>query len=107
MESLRLSRLETLESTIPISCLVCDSKFECVGKGEVTFDQFVKDIDEKLRCVGEQVDLEIRDRLKREGEKLKERMKKYGMANPSNLFLVGRKSPPESAKKLRFSYNFS
>jgi hypothetical protein len=37
------------------------------------------------------VDLQIRDRLKNEGEKLKERMKEYGMANPSSLFLVGRK----------------
>jgi ubiquinone/menaquinone biosynthesis C-methylase UbiE len=90
-ESLRLSKLETFESRIPITCLVCDKRFDCRGKGEVTFDQFLKETDEKLRRLGEQVDLEIRDRLKREGEKLKERMKEYGMANPSSLFLIGRK----------------
>jgi len=91
IDSLRLSKLETFESTIPITCLVCDKRFDCRGKGEVTFDQFVKDVDEKLRGLGEQVDLEIRDRLKREGEKLKERMKEFGMANPSSLFFIGRK----------------
>jgi ubiquinone/menaquinone biosynthesis C-methylase UbiE len=91
IENLKLSRLETFESTIPITCLVCDKRFDCRGKGEVTFDQFVKDIDEKLLRLGQRVDLEIRHRLKREGEKLKERMKEYGMANPSSLFLIGRK----------------
>jgi len=90
-ENLRLSKLETFESTVPITCLVCDKRFDCRGKGEVTFDQFVKDIDEKLRCLSDQVDLQIRDRLKNEGEKLRERMKEYGMANPSSLFLIGRK----------------
>jgi ubiquinone/menaquinone biosynthesis C-methylase UbiE len=91
IDSLRLSKLETFESTIPITCLVCDKRFDCRGKGEVTFDQFVKDVDEKLQGLGEQVDLEIRDRLKKEGEKLKERMMEFDMANPSSLFLVGRK----------------
>jgi ubiquinone/menaquinone biosynthesis C-methylase UbiE len=91
VERLRLSELETFESTIPITCLVCDKRFDCRGKGEVTSDQFVKDIDEKFRRLGQRVDLEIRDRLQREGEKLKERMKEYGMANPSSLFLIGRK----------------
>jgi len=91
IESLRLPKLETFESTIPITCLVCDKRFSCRGKGEITFDQFVKDVDENLRRLGEQVDLEIRDRLKREGEKLKERMKEYGMANPSSMFLIGTK----------------
>jgi len=35
--------------------------------------------------------MEILERLKKEGEKLKERMKDYGMANPSGLFFIGRK----------------
>jgi ubiquinone/menaquinone biosynthesis C-methylase UbiE len=91
IESLPLSKLETFESTIPITCLVCDKRFDCKGKGEVTSDQFVKEIDDKLHRLGEHADLEIRDRLKREGKKLKERMKEYGIANPSSLFFVGRK----------------
>ena len=91
IESLPLSKLETFESTIPITCLVCDKRFDCKGKGEVTLDQFVKEIDDKLRRLGEHADLEIRERLKKEGEKLKERMRKYGVANASNLFFIGRK----------------
>ena len=91
IESLPLSKLETFESTIPITCLVCDKKYDCKGKGEVTSDQFVKEIDDKLGRLGERADLEIRDRLKMEGEKLKERMRQYGMANPSGLFFIGRK----------------
>ena len=91
IESLRLSKLETYESTIPITCLVCNKRFDCKGKGEVTFDQFVKQTDDKVRRLDKHADLETRDRLKSEGEKLKERMKKYGMANPSSLLLIGRK----------------
>ena len=91
IESLRLSKLETYESTIPITCLVCSKRFDCKGKGEVTFDQFVKQTDDKVRRLDKHADLETRDRLKSESEKLKERMKKYGMANPSSLFLIGRK----------------
>jgi ubiquinone/menaquinone biosynthesis C-methylase UbiE len=91
IEKLQLSNLETFESTIPITCLVCNKRLECKGKGEVTFDQFVKDVDHKLRRLDKHADMETRDRLKREGEKLKERMKDYGTANPSGLFFIGRK----------------
>lgn len=94
MDSLRLSELETFESTHPVRCLICDRKFDCdpkKGKGEVTIDQFAREIDDNLRRLDEHADLEIRERLKKEGEKLKERMRKYGAANASNLFLIGRK----------------
>jgi len=91
MNSLRLSKLETFESTHAVKCLICGRKFDCEGEGEVTIDQFAKDIDDNLHRLGENADLKIRDRLKKEGEKLKERMRKYGVANPSNLFFIGRK----------------
>jgi ubiquinone/menaquinone biosynthesis C-methylase UbiE len=91
MDSLRLSKLETFESTHAVRCLICDRKFDCEGKGEVTIDQFAKEIGDNLRRLGEHADLKIRDRLKKEGEKLKERMRKYGAANASNLFFIGRK----------------
>jgi ubiquinone/menaquinone biosynthesis C-methylase UbiE len=94
MDSLRLSELETFESTYSVGCLICDRKFDCDpknGKGEVTVGQFVKEVDDSLRRLDEHADLEIGERLRREGEKLKERMRKYGAANASNLFFVGRK----------------
>lgn len=91
MNSLRLSKLETFESTHAVKCLVCERRFDCEGKQEVTIDQFAKEIDDNLGRLGEHADLEIQDRLKKEGEKLKERMRKYGAANASNLFFIGRK----------------
>jgi hypothetical protein len=74
--------------------LICDRKFDCdpkKGKGEVTIDQFAKEIDDNLRRLDEYAGLEIRERLKKEGEKLKGRMRKYGTANASILFLIGGK----------------
>jgi len=90
MDSLRLSKLETLESTCAVRCLICDRKFDCEGK-EVAIDQFAKEIDDRLRRLDGHADLETRERLKKEGEKLKERMRKYGVANASNLFFIGKK----------------
>jgi hypothetical protein len=87
--SLRLSELETSESEYAVTCLVCDRKFDCEGKGEVTIDQFAKEIDDNLRRLNEQVDLQVLERLRKEGEELKERMRKYGVANASNLFFIG------------------
>lgn len=91
MDSLRLSKLETYESTVAVRCLICDRKFDCKGIGEVTIDQFAKEIDDSLRRLGEKVDLQVLDRLRKKGEQLKERMRKYGIANASSLFFVGRK----------------
>jgi len=89
--NLQLSKLETFESTLAVRCLICDRKFDCEGKGEVAIDQFAKEIDDNLSRLGEHADEKIRDRLKKESEKLKERMRKHGVANASNLFFIGRK----------------
>jgi ubiquinone/menaquinone biosynthesis C-methylase UbiE len=91
MNSLQLAELQAYESTYAVRCLICDKKFDCEEEGEVTIDQFAKEIDDNLRRLDEQVDLHVLEGLKREGEKLKERMRKYGVANASNLFFIGRK----------------
>lgn len=91
MDSLRLSELEIFESTHAVRCLTCDRKFDCEEKGEITVDQFAKEIDDNLRRLDKQVDLQTLERLRKEGEKLKARMRKYGAANASNLFFIGRK----------------
>lgn len=91
MNSLQLTKLQTYESTYAVRCLICDKKFDCEVKGEVTIDQFAKEIDDNLRRLDEKVDLQVLERLRTEGERLKERMRKYGVANASNLFLIGRK----------------
>ena len=92
MNSLRLTELQTCVSTYPVRCLICDKKFDCIeGKGEVTIDQFAKEIDDNLRRLDKQVDLQVLERLRKEGEELKERMREYGLANASNFFCIGRK----------------
>ena len=92
MNSLQLTDLQTYVSTHPVRCLICDRKFDCIeGKGEVTIDQFAKGIDNNLRRLDQQVDSQVRERLRKEGEKLKERMQDYGVANASNLLCIGRK----------------
>jgi len=92
MKSLRLTELKTYVSTYPVRCLICGKKFDCIeGKGEVTIDQFAKEIDDNLRRLDKQVDLQVTERLSKEGEELKERMREYGSANASNLFCIGRK----------------
>jgi hypothetical protein len=92
MNSMQLTKLQTYVSTYAVRCLVCDKKFDCCeGKGEVTIDQFAKEIDDNLRRLDKKVDLQVLERLRKEGEELKERMKEYGFANASNLLFIGRK----------------
>ena len=93
IDSLQLSGLETFESVQAVRCLICDRKFDCQGK-ESTIDEFAKMIDDDLRRLDKQVDLQVLDRLRKEGEGIKERMRKYGSANASSLFFIGRKWPP-------------
>jgi hypothetical protein len=52
MDGLRLSELETFESTHSVRCLICDRKFDSdpeKGRGEITVDQFAREIDDNLR----------------------------------------------------------
>lgn len=90
IDGLRLSRLETFESGQAVRCLICDKNSKCQGK-ESSVDEFAKWIDDNLRRLDKKVDLQVLDRLRKEGEELKERMRKYGSANPSSLFFIGRK----------------
>jgi ubiquinone/menaquinone biosynthesis C-methylase UbiE len=91
MDKLQLTELQTYVSTYPVRCLICDKKIDCIEGKEVTIDQFAKEIDDNLRRLDKQVDLQVIERLSKEGEELKERMRKYGSANASNLFCIGRK----------------
>lgn len=92
VNNLQLTELQTYVSAYAVRCLICDKKFDCIeGKGEVTIDQFAKEIDDHIRRLDRQVDLQVLERLRKEGEQLKERMKEYGVANASNFFCIGRK----------------
>ncbi len=90
--NLKLEKVEVFESTHYVECLFCEDKFKCEDpKNEKTANQCIKEIDDNLRRLEEHPDLKTRNRLKEEGEKLKERTKKYGSAEASHLFFVGKK----------------
>lgn len=92
VSSLGLKEVEVFESTHYVKCLFCDEKFECENpKNEKIVNQAIKEIDDNLRRIKEYPYLKARTRLEKEGEKLKERIKKFGSASASYLFIVGKK----------------
>ena len=89
---LKLKKVEVFESTHYVKCLFCEDKFECEDpKNEKIIKQSIKEIDDNLRRLTEYPDLKTRNRLKEEGEKLKERINKFGSAEASHLFFIGKK----------------
>ena len=92
MSRLRLKKVEEFESTHYVKCLFCNRKFECKNpKNQKIVNQAIKEIDDNLRRLEEHPDLKTRTRLKEEGEKLKERIKKFGSANAAHLIIIGKK----------------
>jgi ubiquinone/menaquinone biosynthesis C-methylase UbiE len=91
--NLQLERVEISESTHPVECLFCESKFRCDDpKSEELIDGSLKEIDDNLKRLKEVADPKARIRLQKIGEKLKERNRKFGNAHPSVLFAIGRKA---------------
>jgi hypothetical protein len=91
VSSLGSKEVDVFESTHSVKCVFCDEKFECENpKSEKIVNRAIKEIDNNLRRLEERPDLKARTRLEEE-EKLKERMKKFGSANASHLFVIGKK----------------
>ena len=89
---LGLKEVEEFESTHYVECLFCDKRFECENpKNQKIVNQAIKEVDDNLRRLEEHPDLKMRTRLKGEGEKLKERIKKFGSADAAHLFTIGKK----------------
>ncbi len=89
--SLNLRELEIFDSTHPIDCLFCKRKYECEDpKNQATFHNLIKDIDDAIKRIENYFDLEIRNRLREEGENIKETIEKSGSAPASYLFIIGR-----------------
>jgi len=97
--SLQLERVEIFESTHPLVCLFCEKKFGCEDpKREERLHGSLKEIDGSLERLKEVTDPKARVRLQKIGEELKERNRKFGNENPSNLFAIGRKARASSNK---------
>lgn len=92
VNNLELKEVEIFESTHYVKCLFCEEKLACENpKNEKTINQSIKEIDDALDRLKKHADFKARNRLKQEGEKLKERIKKFGSAPASNLFIIGKK----------------
>jgi len=91
-DSLKLSELEAYDSTHPIDCLFCKRKHECEDpKNQATFHSSIKDIDNAIKRIEDYPDLETRNRLREEGERIKEAIAEYGSSPASYLFIIGKK----------------
>lgn len=89
--SLKLKELEIFDSTRPVDCLFCKRKHECEDpKNQATFHKSIKDIDNTIKRIENYPNLEVRNRLIEEGEKIKETIAKYGSSSASHLFIVGK-----------------
>jgi ubiquinone/menaquinone biosynthesis C-methylase UbiE len=89
--SLKLRELEVFDSTHPVDCLFCGRKHECEDpKNQATFHRSVKDIDDVIKRMEDYSDLETRNRLAEEGERIKETIEKSGSAPASYLFINGK-----------------
>jgi len=91
VNSLELRELEVFDSTHPVDCPFCKRKHECEDpKNQATFHNLIKEIDDAFKRIENYSDLETRNRLKEEGERIKETIAKSGSASASYLFIIGR-----------------
>jgi ubiquinone/menaquinone biosynthesis C-methylase UbiE len=89
--SLKLNELEIFDSTHPIDCLFCKRKHECEDpKNQATFHNSIKDIDNAIKRIEDYSDLETRNRLREDGERIKKEIAKSGSASASYLFIIGK-----------------
>lgn len=92
VNDLSLEGVEIFESTHYVKCLFCEDMFECKDpKSKHVIKQATKEIDDALDRLRKHSDPKVRARLEGEGEKLRERVKKYGSAPASYLFCIGKK----------------
>lgn len=91
VEALGLGEVEVFDTTHPVKCLFCEKVFECADPLNENIISFaLEEIDHDLSRLG---GLQGADaaRLAEEGERLKERARRFGSSSPSTLFLVGTK----------------
>ncbi|MDH5483329.1 MAG: methyltransferase domain-containing protein [Candidatus Bathyarchaeota archaeon] len=92
IRNLKLREVNIFESTHPVRCLFCSDKFRCDDpKNRQIMNESIREIDSAIDKLKKHPDLQIRTRLQEEGEKIKERIKKYGLAEASHVFFIGKK----------------
>ncbi len=98
VSNLRLKEFEIFESTHLVKCLFCKDKFECDDlKNEKFINQSIKGIDDELGRLKNHLNVKPLHEnpnvklLQDEGEKLKVRIRKFGISLASHLFCIGKK----------------
>ncbi|MCW4053153.1 MAG: methyltransferase domain-containing protein [Candidatus Bathyarchaeota archaeon] len=91
IDDLNLRTLTVIESTHPVKCLFCEEKFECDNpKSEKIMSQALKEVDEALGRLEKCYKSKARV-LQEEGDKIKEKLRRYGSASASIIFFMGKK----------------
>jgi len=92
LDNLHLEQVEIFETTHPVECLFCKDMFKCEEpKRETAISSSIKEIDENLKRLKKVADPRTRMKLQEQGEKLKERNRKFGNTHPSVLLIVAKK----------------
>jgi len=90
--SLDLRSWKSSNLHIPWTACSGKRKYECEDpKNQATFHTSIRNIDDTAKRIEDYSDLEIRNRLKEEGETIKKTIEKSGSAPPSYLLIIGRK----------------
>jgi len=85
-----LKDLEVFDSDRPVDCLFCEKNRLCEDpKNQAIFHDSVKRVDETYDRMKDYPDPEVRNRIKEEGEMIKEAIARSGSAATSYLFIIG------------------
>ena len=88
---LGLKDFEMFDSNRPMDCLFCERNQLCEDpKNQAIFHDSIKRIDETYDMIKEYPDLEVRNRIKEEGEMIKKAIAMSGSAASPYLFVIGK-----------------
>lgn len=90
--SLKLEELTILESTRYVKCLFCEKRFACEDpKNDELVSESIRQVQDDLKRLADHPELTQRTYLEETGERLKERIARYGSQEASHFFITGRK----------------
>ncbi|UCG02810.1 MAG: methyltransferase domain-containing protein [Candidatus Heimdallarchaeota archaeon] len=92
VKELGLRELNIIEATHFVKCLFCDDKFDCEDpKNEGIIKFALNEIDRDLKRLSKLGERPEYNKLKEEGERLKERVRRTGSAPSSHMLFIGKK----------------
>jgi ubiquinone/menaquinone biosynthesis C-methylase UbiE len=90
-KGLGLNGIEVFDSDRPMDCLFCERNWLCEDpKNQANFHDSIGRIDETYERMKDYPDPEIRNRIKEEGEMIKEMIARSGSAATSYLFIIAK-----------------